>query len=304
MKDAISVASIQTQSPEADQDPLVSVVLPTFNRGSKITQAIDSVLHQSYTNLELIVVDDGSTDDTPSIISAYQDPRIRLIRFSENRGANAARNAGIMAAKGEYVAFQDSDDEWDCQKLRLQISGCIDCRASVAFCSLDRRQKNSSRVIPKPGYRIPQGLNDLSAHVLRGSFVSCQTLVVNRQFLIDAGLFDEKIPRLQDWEIAIRMAFRKAFLFLPQPLVTATIGDDSISANSSALVESANMIYHKHVEKFQRDRAAGAILFFNTAMGFGITRHPVIAIKLVSKGLKAGGFSGSVNALKILMHRR
>ncbi|MFC6990634.1 glycosyltransferase family 2 protein [Haladaptatus sp. GCM10025707] len=92
--------------------PTVSVVIPTYNRSEEVTHAIDSVLAQTYDDFELLVVDDGSTDDTEEVVTSYDDDRVKFIEHEENQGAPAARNTGIEHAEGEYVAFLDSDDEW------------------------------------------------------------------------------------------------------------------------------------------------------------------------------------------------
>ncbi|MGB9587486.1 MAG: glycosyltransferase family 2 protein, partial [Armatimonadota bacterium] len=103
--------------------PTVSVVIPTYNRALLVERAIRSVLGQTYTDFEVIVVDDGSTDDTKRILAdlAHEDPRVRWFHHSENRGAQAARNTGCRAAEGEYIAFLDSDNEWLSNKLHLQM---------------------------------------------------------------------------------------------------------------------------------------------------------------------------------------
>ena len=102
---------------------LVSVVIPTHNRADLLPRAIDSVLNQTYSNFEIIVVSDGSTDNTEEVVKSYsdKDSRIRFIGYSPARGGNIARNTGIEAAKGEYVAFLDDDDEWMPEKLKKQI---------------------------------------------------------------------------------------------------------------------------------------------------------------------------------------
>ncbi|MGB3624622.1 MAG: glycosyltransferase family 2 protein, partial [Henriciella sp.] len=101
---------------------LVSVVIPTYNRARTLRRAVESVLRQSYTNLELIVVDDASTDDTKAVLSSINDPRMRVITYEFNRGCAAARNIGARDARGEYLAFQDSDDEWLADKLSKQVA--------------------------------------------------------------------------------------------------------------------------------------------------------------------------------------
>mgnify|MGYP002516567543 CR=1 FL=1 len=105
--------------------PFVSVILPVYNREDTILRALDSVLMQTYRNMEVIVIDDGSDDSTAEIVRNCQDSRVRLVRLPVNGGANAARNAGIRLAEGTYIAFQDSDDEWLADKLEKQIGYII-----------------------------------------------------------------------------------------------------------------------------------------------------------------------------------
>ena len=102
---------------------MVSVIIPTYNRAHVLPRAIESVLKQTYTELELIVVDDASTDDTAAVMTAITDPRVRYVR-KEHGGAAAARNRGIAEAKGEFIAFQDSDDVWHSDKLEKQLPIC------------------------------------------------------------------------------------------------------------------------------------------------------------------------------------
>ena len=99
------------------QNPLVSIIIPTFNRGYILPRAIKSALSQTYQNIELIIIDDGSTDNTEEIVKDFSDPRIQYIRYSENKGRPAARNKGIKKSKGDFFAFLDSDDEYPPEKI-------------------------------------------------------------------------------------------------------------------------------------------------------------------------------------------
>ena len=100
-------------------EPLVSVIIPTYNRRNTILASVNSVLNQTFKNIELIVVDDCSTDDTISILEQINDKRLKIIRHSKNKGQNAARNTGIKASTGEYIAHHDSDDIWRLNKLKV-----------------------------------------------------------------------------------------------------------------------------------------------------------------------------------------
>ena len=118
--------------------PAVSVVLPAYNRADSIRLAIDSVLRQSFTDFELIIVDDASTDGTRAVAEAVADPRVRVIAHPANRGASAARNSGVAAARAPFVAFQDSDDEWLPRKLEKQMARLLAPGAGyvAAYCGM------------------------------------------------------------------------------------------------------------------------------------------------------------------------
>jgi len=114
----------------------VSVIIPTYNRAATLGRAIDSALEQTIDDLEVVVVDDGSTDDTESVLAAYEDPRVRTIIHATNQGANVARNTGLEHVRGEYVAFLDSDDVWHPAKLERQLAA-LEARSSIwvgAYC--------------------------------------------------------------------------------------------------------------------------------------------------------------------------
>ncbi len=107
---------------DTSQAPLVSVIIPTYKRPALLRRSVMSVLAQTYANLELIVVDDCSPDETPEVMGAFTDPRVRYIRLETNQKAGRARNAGIAAARGELIAFQDDDDLWLIEKLERQVA--------------------------------------------------------------------------------------------------------------------------------------------------------------------------------------
>ena len=114
--------------------PLVSVIIPVYNREKTIVRALRSVLNQTYANYEIIVVNDGSTDGSLSLIRSFVDDRITVISLSENHGASFARNIGMTEAKGEYTALQDSDDEWLADKLEIQVDYMFNNGLYAVFC--------------------------------------------------------------------------------------------------------------------------------------------------------------------------
>ena len=120
--------------------PLVSVVIPLYNRENTIQRAVDSILNQTYTNIEVLVVDDGSTDASVKMLEKYQkDKRVKVFLQGTNKGANVARNRGIQEAEGEYIAFQDSDDVWLSDKLEKQIKRMESENFYISFCAFKQR---------------------------------------------------------------------------------------------------------------------------------------------------------------------
>lgn len=228
--------------------PLVSVVLPVYNRETTIRRALDSVLGQTYTNIEVIVVDDGSTDDTVEIIKNYKDERVHLICQSRNQGANSARNRGIEWAKGEYVAFQDSDDEWLKDKLEKQMHYMIHSGKSVSYSSYYLYEGDKVSIIPR-GYRdrvlCEYGLVDT---LKKTNVVGTPTLIVKRELFSEIGMFDEEIKCLQDYEFVIRLAKKEQLGYVEEPLVNAYRMKRSVSTNVKAKMDAYVKIVEKHFD--------------------------------------------------------
>lgn len=155
--------------------PLVSVIIPVYNRAATIQRAVDSVLRQSYKELEIIIVDDCSSDDTVRVVNSYQDKRIKLICLSRNSGANTARNTGIRAAKGEYIAFQDSDDEWLENKLELQMDYMFRTGKKVCYCSHILLTENEKIIIPDDNRPKEIYEEKIAAILRKENVVSTQT---------------------------------------------------------------------------------------------------------------------------------
>ncbi len=229
---------------------LVSVIVPTFNRENLIKRSIDSVLNQSYGNLELIIVDDCSSDDTEKIIKTYTDKRLQYIRLEKNSGACAARNVGIAHAKGEYIAFQDSDDVWHKDKLNIQLKSMKNNNAKVSFCSMIQYKKKSKecRVIPQ---NCPEGFIDYKT-LLEKSIVSTQCLMAQKS-CFDNIKFDLNLPRLQDWDITLELAKKYNIFHVNQALVDMYIQNDSISSHPERGIIALDILKQKNLKYIQND---------------------------------------------------
>ena len=222
--------------------PEVSVIIPTYNRVKLLDRAIKSVLSQTYKDFEIIIVDDCSKKpaEIQQLIGSYQDKRINYIRHESNKGGSAARNTGIRAARGTYVAFLDDDDEWVSNKLEMQMQiykQSKDKRLGVVYSGITfvNSDKSSSLVI-KPQYR-----GDVQKAVLRACILGSATPIIRRDLFATAGYFDETLPSCQDWDMWIRLSQHCTFDFTSDSLAIAYVHGNQISAGIKNRI-SARMI--------------------------------------------------------------
>jgi glycosyltransferase involved in cell wall biosynthesis len=213
-----------------DPYPLISVIIPTYNRGWIVREAIDSVLKQDYPNFELIVVDDGSTDRTGSILSSYAG-RLKVIR-QPRQGVSAARNRGIDAAAGALVAFLDSDDYWLERKLSVQAAYFQDCPQVSACQTEEIWVRNGVRVNPGRRHRKPSG--DIFEPSLKLCLVSPSAVMLRRAVFDRCGYFDEALPACEDYDLWLRISCRMPVHLIDQPLIVKRGGhDDQLSRQPS-----------------------------------------------------------------------
>ena len=196
-------------------DPIVSVIIPVFNRPGFIRQAIDSVVEQSYEDREIIIVDDGSTDLTPVVLAGYGD-RIRRIH-QPNRGVSAARNTGIRSAKGDLIAFLDADDYWLPGKLARQVAFFQD-HPQARICQTEEIWiRNGRRVNPKKRHKKPSGF--IFEPSLALCLVSPSAVMLRKTLLEEVGGFDERLPACEDYDLWLRIAWKHPIHLIETPLI-------------------------------------------------------------------------------------
>ncbi len=275
--------------------PLVSVVIPAYNRAETIGDAVSSVLNQTLEDLELIVVDDGSRDDTAARVRALDDPRVRVIVHAANQGANQARNTGVAEARGAYVAFNDSDDEWLPRKLELQIDalraraaeGFAACYCGMVTYGMTEDRRFAGRAARYwPDRRIGTVEGDIYAALLRTSLVSTQTLLVRTEVLRDVGGFKPDLRSSQDWELALRLARVTKFAFVERPLVLARLSSDSLSKDRRNHARTREFVLSTHYDAIAADRELLAFYHRRAADHFrcagdrtGEVRHLIRAVR-------------------------
>lgn len=228
--------------------PPVSVIIPTFNRAWCVREAVDSVLGQEFSGFELIVVDDGSSDETPQMLLAYGSA-LRMLR-QENRGVSAARNAGIAAARGELIAFLDSDDIWLPGKLARQVE-FFRRHPEALICQTEELWvKNGCRVNPGRRHRKRGGM--IFEPSLDLCLVSPSAVMLRRGLFHRVGLFDERLPACEDYDLWLRVSCRFSVELIETPLIVKRGGHpdqlsrawglDKYRADSIAKLISSGML--------------------------------------------------------------
>lgn len=228
--------------------PLVSIIIPTYNRSKLLRQAIASVLAQTYQDFELIIVDDGSTDDTKSVIEAIPDDRIRYI-WQENQQRCAARNTGIAAAQGEYLAFLDSDDLWLPRKLELQLDAIDrypDISASHGRCV--RMNQDFEFIYPHELYSSgePEWVGDVRESLLMRNPFASQGVVAHRRLFETVGGFDVSLPHSEDWDMWIRLSAITHFCLINEPVGIYRIHSGNRTNNPVSTLKGNLIIIEKH----------------------------------------------------------
>jgi len=194
--------------------PSVSVIIPTYNRARFLKRAIDSVLAQDFCDYELIVVDDGSTDDTPQLLASY--PQIHKIG-QKHRGVGAARNAGIAHAAGAFIAFLDSDDLWLPGKLTAQVGFFKDHPTAIICQTEEIWIRNGIRLNPKKRHQKRSGM--IFTPSLELCLVSPSAVMMQQCLLNEVGAFDETLPACEDYDLWLRVACRFPIYLISEPLV-------------------------------------------------------------------------------------
>ncbi len=238
-------------------DDLVSVIIPTFNRAYRLPTTLASVLAQTHRNWELVLVDDGSTDNTREVVAAVGDERIRYFN-QENKGQSAARNHGLDEARGEYIVFLDSDNEFEPTLLEKEVALFAHDAAAHSVIPKGRKfhelyqdgQLIESREAPS---YPPDDVANIAKDIFMRTFIFDPTGFCHTAKIRDAGIrFDESMRYMEDWDYVMTIAerFPDGFRYLAEPLYTYHLrygGDGVVSSKSYATnADTFEYIYQKH----------------------------------------------------------
>lgn len=228
-----------------NHEPKVSVIIPTYNRKNLVIKSIKSVLNQTFKDFELIIVDDGSTDATSENVKNIIDERVKYIRHEQNMGPSAARNTGIKAAKGEWIAFQDSDDVWLDTKLekQMKVAAELSDDYAVVHCGIQYVDLATGKYLTRWIVR-----EDINTEIINnlGVVPGTPTMVIRKKVFDDVGYFDESIPSHEESELGLRIAQKCKYKLVDEFLVYSTRNHNQITSNNDLFIKAKERIIEKH----------------------------------------------------------
>lgn len=233
------------------QSLLISIVIPVFNREKTISYCLNSVLAQTYENIEVIVVDDCSIDNTVEVVKSHTDPRVRCIVLEKNSGAQAARNRGIREATGDWIAFQDSDDEWKPRKLEKQVEALAEVKYDpwTVVHSNALRYYSAKNTMELWEFPRLEGENLYSTLLLSKSALF-QAMFTSKIALEKIGYLDEQVPSFQEWDTSIRLSKYCRFIHIKEPLFIYHLHEDETISED----KRKNILGRQYIiEKFEND---------------------------------------------------
>ncbi len=264
----------------SSQSLLISVILPTYNRASRLKRAVRSIQEQTLPPRELIVIDDGSTDNTAAIVSGLAENSpfpIKLIR-RKNSGAAAARNRGICAARFPYLCFLDSDDWWLPHKLERQFAAMRQHSQFPVSHTREIWYRRGVRVNQKKKHDPPHG--DIFLPSLRMCMVGMSTIMVKREIFARFGLFDEQLPCCEDYDLWLRIGAKEQFLLIPEQLICKDGGrEDQLSSQYRMGMDMyriqalEKLLANSHLTDTQRGMAMEELARKCTIYGKGCLKH-------------------------------
>ena len=272
------------------QLPLVSVIMPVYNSENTVRRALDSILAQTYSNYEVIIVDDGSSDSTCQIISEYSSSVEYF--HQENAGASAARNKGITQSKGELVAFIDSDDMWYPEKLEIQVNAYLkEPEASIIHTAFDEGFEFKEYLPIKP--EDTQAKHNEFVNIFKMPYLRTPTVMVPRRVFDQVGMFDTELLTAEDVDFFLRCSYQQLVLYIPQVLVYVSMNQGSLRDHPHSFLDNIKVINNfvsRHPEFIKAHKPAVSHI---KALVFG-----EYADELCYKGQCVPAMRAAVNSLK------
>src|SRR3989338_6857241 len=235
--------------------PLVSVILPTYNCAAFLPHSIGSILAQTYNSYEIIVVDDGSTDNTKEVLYPFMQ-RIKYILLEQNKGLPTARNIGILSAHGKYIAFIDADDLWLPEKLQTDIEYFeTHPEVSMVYSKHLNIDQNGRMLDEASQKRLPSG-NVFAQLFSEQNFINTSSVIVQKEVFKTTGLFDEQLFNCQDWDMWLRITFYFKVGGINTPLLKYRHNPHSLSKNRNNVLKYQKIVIDKTYNSF-KDKGKG-----------------------------------------------
>lgn len=231
----------------------VSVIIPTYNRAHMLEKSLKSVLAQTYPWFEVIIVDDGSTDDTAELIKSYKDKRIRYYYREVNQGAAAARNYGLTKAENDFIAFEDSDDIWHVDKLKKQMEamGSLASNVGIVYHKIAYDFGDGRfAVLPSEQIDNEKKSGDIYVQMLYDNLIPCPSILARRSAIADAGGFDAGLKALEDYDFALKITKKYKAYFIDEVLLQAAFTNQGVSSNSVNYLIASCMILSRYKKDY------------------------------------------------------
>ncbi len=296
--------------PLATTQPLVSVVIATFNMGQYIEQAIDSILRQSWNNLEIIIVDDGSSDNTSEVMKQYQrEPKVIYIK-NENQGQPKAKNCGIKKTRGEFIAFCDADDFWEANKLEVQMPLFANPKVGVVYSEISNIDEKNNRY-QRPANEI-RHTGQATEQLLLQNFIPFGTAVIRRICTEKNGIFDEQYRMGIDWDLWLRYSLDWEFAYTPERTYVYRVWPGQMSSNYRGRYDHAARILNnfvaQHGKKLKPANIATAIadIYINRANAIAKEEHKFFEpLQEIMRGIKhsPGYWHGWKSLIKLILRK-
>jgi len=244
------------RSTSIDSDPTVSVVIAAYNMAQYVTGAIESVLNQTYSNLDVHVIDDGSTDDTRAVVSRINDARVHYY-WQSNAGQTRAKNAGIARSRGEFIAFCDADDCWAPHKLAVQLPKFADHEEVGVVYSRRCQMMADGKLLEDDTREFYSGR--ITEQLFKDNFITFGTAVVRRRCLQELGVFDESYRMGIDWELWLRISTKYEFAFVDDVTYMYRVWPGQMSSNWRGRYQHAFRIMEAFLDRYPGLLSAGVI---------------------------------------------
>jgi glycosyltransferase involved in cell wall biosynthesis len=246
-------------------DPKVSVIVPTKNRAYYLSQAVRSILSQTFREYEILVIDGASVDNTRKVINEIIDPRINYVRQEEDRGVSAARNLGIVRSRGRFIAFLDDDDLWLPRMLEKQLE-LINRKASIgAVCTSEFILRDDGKLL---GLWHPSVRGDVFPRILERNYLgNCSGMMVRKICFDRTGLFDENLTADEDWDMWIRLAKYYELDYTKEPMYIYRVHEKRITNDLRANLQAHRLLFEKLSAELKKSGNESAMAYWH--YGFG-----------------------------------